>query len=80
MVTADVSAFIEASECGEEARTVADKLIGFASNSPNEDEVLARCMMVFEYILHHAMSQVNGADLADFEVEVQTTQEKKCSE
>jgi len=79
MASPDVVDFVDMIDCEGEARGVANKIVRFTSG-PTEDEVLARCRMVFEYILHYAMAQVNGSDLADFEVEVQTEQEKQCSD
>lgn len=75
MAGADVLAFVEAAECEREAEDIANKLLDFGGAKPTEDEVLARSRMVFEFILHRAILQVNGFDRSDlkrFEVEIQT--------
>ncbi|KKL89589.1 hypothetical protein LCGC14_1913210 [marine sediment metagenome] len=77
MASADVLAFIEAAECKQEAREIADKLLNFGSASPTDDEVLARSRMVFEYILHYALANIDGVDLDNYEIEVQTYRESE---
>ena len=75
MASADVFAFIEAANCEKEAKIIAARVFDFGGVSPTDDEVLARSRMVFEYILHYALANIEGVDLGNYEVEIQTCRE-----
>jgi len=66
----DAICFVEeAANCKAQVKEVAQSIVQFAGNSPTEDEVLSRCRLVFEYILHEAMANTEIDDW-DCEVEI----------
>lgn len=72
-VKADTEAFVTHSGCGDEIKSITQKIISFAGK-PKEDEVLVRCCMVFESILRGAILQakdVDASDLSRFSVEIE---------
>lgn len=76
MSSRDVLDFVVAADCQDAAEEIAVKVAGFTEDKPSEDEVLARCRHVFEYVLQVSLAMTNPqADLKQFEVEIQIEKE-----
>lgn len=70
---ADACSFAECSECVDEVKSIAGKVSNLTEN-PTETEILSRCCMIFECILHEAMGRIDGvktSDLKKFCVEIE---------
>lgn len=73
MASLDAFELVEDIGCLESASQVVERIVTFAGK-PTEAEILARCSMVFEYILHSAISSAN-LNPADFSVAVESEEE-----
>lgn len=62
--------FVRAVGCKSHVEVVAQAVADFGGETPTEDEVLARCRLVFEYMVHETMRH-SSADDWDVEVEIQ---------
>jgi len=63
--------FVRAVGCKSHVDVIAKEVADFGGEIPTEDEVLSRCRLVFEYMVHEAMRH-SSADDWDVEVEIQT--------
>ena len=69
MVNLDAIDLVKDFGCHESANHIVESVVNFTVK-PTDSEVLARCSLIFDYILNRAMEKID-ADPVEFEVSVE---------